>query len=84
MPVATYVKLENGTLELKYTIPTYNELQTAILDKVTLTTLNIELAKKQDKLVSGTNIKTVNSNSLLGSGDLVLSECTIIDLTGGL
>lgn len=28
---------------------------------------------KQDTLVSGTNIKTVNGNSLLGSGDLVIS-----------
>ena len=27
---------------------------------------------KQDELVSGTNIKTVNGNSLLGSGDLVV------------
>lgn len=34
---------------------------------------------KQDTLVSGTNIKTVNSNSLLGSGDLVI---TVPDLTG--
>lgn len=29
-----------------------------------------DLAGKQDTLVSGTNIKTVNGNSLLGSGDL--------------
>lgn len=28
---------------------------------------------KQDVLVSGTNIKTVNSTSLLGSGDVVIS-----------
>jgi len=31
------------------------------------------LATKQDTLVSGTNIKTVNGNSLLGSGDLTIS-----------
>lgn len=31
------------------------------------------LAAKQDALVSGTNIKTVNGNSLLGSGDLTIS-----------
>lgn len=31
------------------------------------------LATKQDALVSGTNIKTVNGTSLLGSGDLVIS-----------
>lgn len=30
-------------------------------------------ASKQDVLISGTNIKTINGNSLLGSGDLVIS-----------
>lgn len=29
---------------------------------------------KQDALISGTNIKTINSTSLLGSGDIVLQE----------
>ena len=29
---------------------------------------------KQDKLVSGTNMKTINSESLLGSGDLVITQ----------
>lgn len=31
------------------------------------------LANKQDTLVSATNIKTINGNSVLGSGDLVIS-----------
>ncbi len=31
-----------------------------------------ETATKQDALVSGTNIKTVNGNSVLGSGDIVV------------
>lgn len=34
------------------------------------------LAQKQDVLVSGTNIKTVNQQSLLGSGDLVIESTT--------
>lgn len=34
------------------------------------------LAEKQDVLVSGTNIKTVNQQSLLGSGDLVIESTT--------
>lgn len=34
------------------------------------------LAGKQDLLVSGTNIKTVNGNSLLGSGNLSISGLT--------
>lgn len=33
----------------------------------------IDLSGKQDTLVSGTNIKTLNGSSVLGSGDLVLS-----------
>ena len=32
----------------------------------------IDLSTKQDTLVSGTNIKTVNGNSLLGSGDITI------------
>ena len=36
---------------------------------------------KQDKLVSASNIKTVNGNSLLGSGDLVVSKTAIAKLT---
>ena len=35
-----------------------------------------ELAKKQDTLVSGTNIKTINGESLLGSGDIVIQSGT--------
>lgn len=31
------------------------------------------VANKQDTLVSGTNIKTINNNSILGSGNLVIS-----------
>ncbi len=33
---------------------------------------------KQDALVSGTNIKTVNNNSLLGAGNLSLVEGTVV------
>ena len=34
----------------------------------------LELDTKQPTLVSGTNIKTINGNSLLGSGDLVIES----------
>lgn len=39
------------------------------------------IKSKQDKLVSASNIKTVNGNSLLGSGDLVVSKTAIAKLT---
>lgn len=38
--------------------------------KQQVTTLSSKLDSKQDKLVSGTNIKTVNGQSLLGSGNI--------------
>ena len=34
------------------------------------TEIDAKLGEKQENLVSGTNIKTINNNSLLGSGDL--------------
>ena len=39
------------------------------------------LALKQDVLVSGTNIKTINSTSLLGSGDIAISSGLTIGTT---
>ena len=45
------------------------------VDGVSVVTNNIaviSLAGKQDALVSGTNIKTINNNSILGSGNLTI------------
>ena len=39
-----------------------------------------DITTKQDTLVSGTNIKTINGTSLLGSGDITID--TNVDLTG--
>jgi hypothetical protein len=36
-----------------------------------------QLAAKQDTLVSGTNIKTINSTSILGSGDVLIDKTSI-------
>ena len=36
--------------------------------------LDTELATKQDSLVSGTNIKTINNESLLGSGNITIQS----------
>lgn len=46
---------------------------TSDLSKPISTATQTALNAKQATLVSGTNIKTVNGNSLLGSGDLVIS-----------
>lgn len=47
---------------------------TADADKPVSTATQTALNAKQDTLVSGTNIKTVNSNSLLGSGNIEISS----------
>lgn len=38
-----------------------------------------DLSSKQDVLVSGTNIKTVNSTSLLGSGNLAVGDALVVN-----
>lgn len=40
-----------------------------------VSTIKTELANKQDELISGTNIKTINNQSILGAGN--------IDIQGG-
>lgn len=45
--------------------------------------LNTALSTKQDTLVSGTNIKTINNTSLLGSGDLTITgSSTDVQING--
>lgn len=51
------------------TLSAQTDLQNALNAKATVTQVNA----KQNTLVSGTNIKTINGQSLLGSGDLVIS-----------
>lgn len=51
-------------------------------DNATNTQYSGLASSKQDTLVSGTNIKTVNGTSLLGSGDLVTTQTSIVGITG--
>lgn len=46
---------------------------------ITPDTTDEKLANKQDILVSGTNIKTINGTSILGSGDIATASATAID-----
>jgi hypothetical protein len=51
-----------------------NDLQGAdVVLQGEIDALVLALGGKQDTLVSGVNIKTINGNSLLGAGDLVIS-----------
>ena len=58
-------------------------MATQYLDKNGLTYLFGKLKDRfQEKLVSGTNIKTINNTSLLGSGNISISTPTkVSDLT---
>jgi len=47
------------------------------VDMATQAELDAGLAGKQATLVSGTNIKTINGGSLLGSGDLAVGDVTL-------
>jgi len=56
-----------------------SQIATALADYVTNSALASALAGKQNTLISGTNIKTVNGNSLLGSGDIIAGgSCAFI------
>lgn len=51
---------------------------TAIADKLGFTPASpATVSAKQDALVSGTNIKTVNSSSLVGSGNIAVGDVTL-------
>lgn len=50
-----------------------NELVDGVNAAAMATDVETALSAKQDTLVSGTNIKTVNNNSLLGNGDLTIA-----------
>lgn len=47
------------------------------------TAIGLAVKGKQNSLISGTNIKTVNGTNILGSGDIVTSDSTKLPLTGG-
>lgn len=45
----------------------------------TKTSIDSSLGSKQDSLVSGTNIKTINNESILGSGNITISAASVND-----
>lgn len=64
-----------GTVVLPSTtsIGTITSTELSYLDGVT-SPIQTQFSGKQATLVSGTNIKTINSNSILGSGNIVVGE----------
>ena len=73
-------KLVDGAPE---TLDTLNELAAALGDDPNFaTTVTNQIASKQDKLVSGTNLKTINGQTLLGSGDITTPTPTVNAASG--
>ena len=68
----TLLAISNTDVSGLGTLSTQSGTFTSI-PQANITNLTIDLASKQATLVSATNIKTINGNSLLGSGDLIIS-----------
>ena len=68
----TLLAISNTDVSGLGTLSTQSGTFTSI-PQANITNLTTDLASKQATLVSATNIKTVNGNSLLGSGDLIIS-----------
>lgn len=45
-----------------------------VVDLGTVITAHQDISGKQDKLISGTNIKTINGESVIGSGDITINS----------
>lgn len=71
--VSGYIIKDGGPLD-KAAVGLGNVDNTSDLNKPVSTAQQSALDLKQDELVSGTNIKTINSTSLLGTGNIVIPE----------
>jgi hypothetical protein len=70
--------LGSGNIDLvKGDVGLGNVDNTSDANKPVSTATQTALDAKQDTLVSGTNIKTINSTSLLGSGDVAVQETLV-------
>lgn len=66
----TFKATQDATIEGNLTVN--GSIVSSTTPLVTTEYVDTALAKKQDTLQSGTNIKTINGNSLLGEGDITI------------
>lgn len=69
----SYTEQYKGTVTGVKVNGTTKSPSNGVVDLGTVITAHQDISGKQDKLVSGTSIKTVNGESLLGSGDITIS-----------
>lgn len=81
---SSYVCKQDGTGQNPSTATTYWQLLASGIDPsnyYTKTETNTKLGSKQDALVSGQNIKSINGQSVLGAGNLELGELFVVKMT---
>lgn len=69
---SAWEKIGSTSVDLSQYV-TNTQLNTTLESYATTANVTSQLSTKQDTLVSGTNIKTINGESVLGSGDLTIS-----------
>ena len=78
--VATFTANASSNVTANISVPNVTSTYTATgTDAVNGVAVSNAIATKQDTLVSGTNIKTINGTSLLGSGDIVIQSAPNLD-----
>ena len=68
----SYTEQYKGTVTSVKINGTNKNPSNGIVDLGTVITSHQDISGKQDKLVSGTNIKTINGESILGGGDITI------------
>lgn len=68
----SYTEQYKGTVTGVKINGTTKNPSSGVVDLGTVITSHQDISGKQDKLVSGTNIKTINGQSILGSGNIVI------------
>lgn len=70
----SYTEQYKGTVTGVKVNGTTKSPSNGVVDLGTVITSHQDISGKQDTLVSGSNIKTINGTSILGSGDIVISS----------
>ena len=69
-----FVARSNASMDTSNLYVTEKDVRRILQSYLLKGEFNEGMAKKQDNLVSGVNIKTINGNDVLGEGDLLLSN----------
>jgi hypothetical protein len=79
----SYTEQYKGTVTGVKINGTTKNPSSGVVDLGTVITAHQDISGKQDNLVSGTNIKTINGESILGDGDLSIQSANIVTLDIG-